>query len=43
MNRPRNGDLSALKVKAILTNTQNRKEKVKNKFKKTQVPSEDKD
>ena len=42
MNRLRNGDLGALKVKAILTNTQNRKEKVKNKY-KTQVPSEDKD
>ena len=34
MNRLRNGDLDALKVKAVLTNTQNREKKVKNEFKK---------
>ena len=45
MNRLRNGDLDALKVKAVLTNTQNREKKVKNEFKKNATlyfPSEDK-
>ena len=31
MNQLRNGNLGALKLKAILTNMRNRKEKVKNK------------
>ena len=44
MNRCRNGDLGALKVKTILTNMgKRRKLKMNNNKKNILVPSEDKD